>query len=495
MPAGFSSKKKQHLNLGRTMALVLVATAGLSGCGGESGSGGGGAISAPSPTPPPPPAPPPPPSNGTFAATGGECDGTAGWQAIANDGIDDSAAIATSLQQAASKGDTLTIPAGTYNIDDPAGVTAIIANKSFSVIATGAIFVAGPAVNSDLIEFDVRTGSFNGPCGGTDVVDISWSGGEIDISRAHLSGTVPQGTGVGATTVGSPVAGTTDGFSIRGIVGGTSSLATSPPLKVGSVTVSGLTVVAAPISAPDRIAYFQDPDTAPPVDSESDSWRNAGGDSGVFITGVGSALVEDSAFFGIRDASIYMSASPFDGNRGGNYVLRNNRFYGGFDGISSKRGAQNIRMEGNLFVNVVRAASLESLSGPLRSTNNQTAERTVTPVVISNNTFVGVQRAIQLESAANVTVNNNVIRHLGAKVSGQNNPVRYSRYEGIVVEGVSNAEISNNRISGVDGARATASNTVGITVGSHAGIAGSIPSANVTITPDNILTGLDSDIE
>ncbi|TWJ06654.1 right-handed parallel beta-helix repeat-containing protein [Altererythrobacter ishigakiensis] len=468
-------------------ALLLTVCLPLSACG-------GGGSSAPPPsagggTPTPSPTPTPTPTN-TFPATGGECDGTAGWQAIADDGMDDTAAIMTSLQQAANKGDTLTIPAGTYNIDDPDGVSVVIQNQDFAIVATGAIFVAGPNVNSDLIDFDATSNSFSGNCGGSGLVNIAWTGGELDISRAHLSGTVPQGTSVGGTTTGNPVAGTTDGLSIRGATGGT-----SPRQKVDAVTITGLTIVGAPITEANRTAYLTNADTAPAVDSENDTWRNAGGDSGVFVMGARSALIEDSSFFGIRDASIYMSAAPYDASLGGNYVVRGNRFYGGFDGISSKRGAHNITMENNVFVNVVRATSLESLSQPLRDTNNQTAERIVEPVVISNNVFNGVQRAIQVESASNVTVSGNLIRNLGARVAQQNDPVRYSRYEGIVLEGVTNASIADNQIIGVDGARSTASTTVGITVGTHSGIVGPILSANVDVAASNVLTNLDNNVE
>ncbi|TRD12085.1 hypothetical protein FGU71_09595 [Erythrobacter insulae] len=369
-------------------------------------------------------------------------------------------------------------------------MSVIIQNKDFVIIATGAAFVAGPNVNSDLIDFDATSASFSSNCGGSALVDLSWTGGELDISRAHLSGTVPQGGSVGATMVGSPVAATTDGLSVRGATGGT-----SPRAKVDMVTIRGLTVIGAPITQANRTAYFSDPDTAPPIDSESDTWRNAGGDSGVFVMGAQSALIEDSTFFGIRDASIYMSAAPYDASLGGNYVMRGNRFYGGFDGISSKRGAQNITMENNVFVNIVRAMSLESLSQPLRDTNSQTAERIVDPVVMANNTFNGVQRAIQVESANNVTVSGNVIRNLGARVAQRNDPVRYSRYEGIVLEGVTNASITDNDILGIDGTRGSASTTVGITIASHAGVAGPIASSNVVVGSDNLLSNLDSDIE
>lgn len=476
------------------LALVSVVSIALYGCGGEGSSNPASGTSIANPTTSPAPSPTPTSvatsSPVTFAATGGECDGTAGWQAIPNDGLDDTAAITTSLQQAANKGDTLTIPAGIYNINDPGGVSVALMNKNFAIIANGAIFTAGPNVNADLIGFDAVSASFAGPCGGSALVDVSWSGGEINISQAHLSGTVPQGTGTGATTVGSPVAGTTDGLSIRGATGGT-----APRAKAGAVTIRNLTVVGAPISDANRIAYLTDPGTMAAVDSQADTWRNAGGDSGVFVMGAGSALIENSTFFGIRDASIYMSAAPSDAALGGNYVIRNNRFYGGFDGISSKRGAQNITMDGNVFVNVVRGVSTESLSQPLRDTNGQTVERIVQPVVMTNNVFNGVVRAIQVEAANNVTVSGNLIRNLGARVAQSDGPTRYSRYEGIVFEGVTNGRIENNQIRGVEGARAAASSTVGVTIGSHAGVVGRIASANNVIAGTNLFTNLDSDTE
>lgn len=466
------------------VGFLLVLSLMVVSCGGGSGGSSMPATSVPSP-------PPPPTSNSTFPATGGVCDGTAGWQAIADDSLDDSAAIQTSLQEAADKGDELTIPPGTYNIDDPDGVSVTLGNQDFSIIATDVIFIAGPNVNSDLIDFDASSQSFTGRCGGDELVDVSWTGGELNISQAHLSGTVPQGRGIGATNVGAPVASTTDGLSIRGATGGT-----DPRAKVDAISIKGLTIIAAPISSENREAYFENLDTAQAVDSESDSWRNAGGDSGVFVVGAQSALIEDSSFYGIRDASIYMSATPYDAALGGNYTMINNRFYGGFDGISSKRGAQNIRMEGNVFVNIVRALSIESLSGPLRTTNDQTFERIVGPVVISQNILNGVQRAVQVESSRDVTLADNKIRNLGARVAQQNNPVRYDRYEGIVLEGVENATISNNEIFGIEEtARAENSDTVGIIVTSHAGIAGNISSTNIRSLNTNLLTNLDSDIE
>jgi len=471
---------QSYVKIATSLALCLALTA----CGGGGGSGSSVPIN------PPTQSPPPPPPSVTFAATGGLCDGTAGWQAIPDDGLDDTAAIITSFQEAASKGDTLTIPMGTYNIDDPDGVTVTIQNKDFAIDATGAIFIAGPNVNSDLIDFDATSGSFSDYCGGDTLVDISWTGGELDISKAHLSGTVPQGGSVGGTSVGTPAASTTDGLSVRGATGGT-----SPRAKVGKVTIDDLTIVAAPITKANRTTYLENPETAPAIDSESDTWRNAGGDSGVFVMGASSAVIENSTFFGIRDASIYMSAAPYDASLGGNYNMKNNFFYGGFDGIATKRGAQNITMEGNVFVNVVRALAVESLAGPLRTTNAQTSERIVDPVVITNNILNGTQRGIQIESANNVTISNNIIRNLGARVSMQNNPVRYSRYEGIVIEGTTNGLIEDNQIISIDGARADASTTIGITVGSHDGITGSILSSNVTISANNTLTDLDSNIE
>jgi len=156
--------KKKSAQTGIMTLIGLVAVS----CGG----GGGTSSPAISTSPPPPPAQ----SNNTFPATGGLCDGTAGWQAIADDNLDDSAAIQTSLQEVASKGDTLTIPPGTYNIDDPEGISVVIKNQDFSIVATDVIFVAGQNVNSDLIDFDATSQSFTDRCGGDDLVNISWTG-------------------------------------------------------------------------------------------------------------------------------------------------------------------------------------------------------------------------------------------------------------------------------------------------------------------------------
>jgi len=148
----------RHIN--PQVSLLSVLSLIVVSCGGGSGGASMPAISV---SPPPPPT-----SNSTFPATGGVCDGTAGWQAIADDSLDDSAAIQTSLQEAADKGDTLTIPPGTYNIDDPDGISVVIGNQDFSIIATDVIFIAGSNVNSDLIDFDASSQSFTGRCGGDD---------------------------------------------------------------------------------------------------------------------------------------------------------------------------------------------------------------------------------------------------------------------------------------------------------------------------------------
>jgi len=81
--------KKKNAQTGIITLIGLVAVS----CG-----GGGGSTSPSMSTSPPPPHPPPVQSNNTFPATGGVCDGTAGWQAIADDNLDDSAAIQTSLR-------------------------------------------------------------------------------------------------------------------------------------------------------------------------------------------------------------------------------------------------------------------------------------------------------------------------------------------------------------------------------------------------------------
>jgi hypothetical protein len=113
-----------------------------------------------------------------------------------------------------------------------------------------------------------------------------------------------------------------------------------------------------------------------------------------------------------------------------------------FDGVSSKRGADQIVMERNEVTDSAVALSIKE---------NQ-AGRVASNIKINDNTIIRSVRSILLENARNVEVNDNDILELGGTVAGSDSPLGGNgRYRGIIMDGLSGTtnEANGNNFEGI----------------------------------------------
>lgn len=361
---------------------------------------------------------------GSPAAKAQDCKAKVALTAVADDGADDTAAIEAAMQRATNAGGTLVIPAGTYNMTRATGVMVSLKN-SFTVDATGAVFLVGGQQEGDVFSIDTNTDSFRGSaCGNTAKADVTWIGGEFDLRGMMVSTSVP----INSLDTDQPTStqATADALSIRGA----NARSGKRTQKLGAVTVRNLKVTGS-----------------------DGSWRTAGGDSGLFIGGATSALIEDSQFFGIRDAAIYLSADDKDSAIGGNYTVRRVTVEGSYDGVTSKRGAGNILYENNVITDTVVGLSIKALRDNLHATG----------VTMTGNDLRRCVRCILVENANDVVIDNNRLYEVGNRVAGDNTPTnaRGRQYEGIALEGTQGTiHVRGNVLEGtLDEARAQAVTT------------------------------------
>lgn len=356
------------------------------------------------------------------------CSGTVTSSATPNDGRDDTAALERALQQATDRGATLTIPAGTYNLTRSTGITVSL-KKSFTVNAVGATFVVGDQMERDAVSIDATSDSFNARlCGSDTKANVTWNGGHFDLRLMKVSTSVPIDT----ITTDRPTSSqaTADALSIRGGHGSTSS---TRKQKLGEVKVDNFS-----------------------VRGSNGSWRTAGGDSGVFVMGATKVLIEDSRFDGIRDAGIYLSADEVNTSFGKDYKVQRVRVTNSYDGITSKRGADNIEFLNNTVTDTVRPFSIQ----PLKPENYAITVR------VAGNTMTRCVRCIMIQNSNDVVVENNTLRGIGDAVAGDVTPVNSAgrQYEGISYEGVRGTNrIANNTLGGTtNSARGRSYTTWGI---------------------------------
>lgn len=346
------------------------------------------------------------------------CNAAVALSATPNDGRDDTSAIEAAMQRATNAGRSLVIPAGTYNLNRSTGINVKI-RKTFTVRATGAKFVIGDRMEGDVFSIDTNGDSFrSATCGGTGKASVTWDGGEFDMRNMKVSTSVPINT----LTTDRPTSSqaTADAISIRGAAdrNGTRTQ------KLNVATVRNVKVTGS-----------------------NNSWRTAGGDSGVFISAATRALVEDSQFYGIRDAAIYLSADDKKTSLGGNYTVRDVTVERSYDGITSKRGADNIRYENNTITDTVVPLSIKALRNNLYAIG----------VTMTGNDLRRCVRCILVENANDATITNNNLFQVGDKVAGDNSPVnaRGRQYEGIALEGTRGTnQVRNNRFGALTGSRA-----------------------------------------
>lgn len=315
------------------------------------------------------------------------------------------------LQLATNTGLPLRIT-GTYNISTD---IKVYLNRGLVVNATGATFNGTQFLDGDLFSFDSNDTHSKKCSTLTSKANFEWKGGDFDMSEAKVSKVVPIRSKTPAGREGT--ASTADALSIRGVTnGGVSKL---NELLIENITFTG-------------------------TKQSSDPYYLAGGDSGILMTGAMKATIRNNDFYGVRDAAIYVSAGGPNGIYGDHFNLTGNYVERAYDGVTSKRGADNIKMDNNVMTDVIVGVSIKRVYDGWTATN----------VKIRNNDISEAVRPISVERANNVTITGNVITDLGAVVAGSSTPSnKYGKqYEGIALNGVQGTNlITGNTILGISG--------------------------------------------
>ncbi|MBU2883546.1 right-handed parallel beta-helix repeat-containing protein [Psychrosphaera sp. B3R10] len=331
----------------------------------------------------------------------------------------DSNQLQAALQQATNTGLPIKLT-GTYYISSD---IKVYLKNDLSVDASGASFIATTSLDGDMFSLDAHDIK-SSECGaGTGLANVSWDGGSFDMANAKVSTVVPYTSLTPVAKQGTKA--TADALSIRGVSNNGSSKLNH--LIVENITFNG-------------------------TSSSSDPFYLAGGDSGILMTGALKATIKNNSFYGVRDAAIYVSAGGANGVYGDHFTLSNNYIERAFDGITSKRGADNIKMLDNTMNDVVVGLSIKRVFNGWTATN----------VTIKGNIITKGVRPISIERANNVTIEGNTIYDLGEKVAGETNPRnKYgNHYEGIALNGVQGTNsIRLNTINGVSGSTREGSTT------------------------------------
>ncbi|WP_448248794.1 right-handed parallel beta-helix repeat-containing protein [Thalassotalea agariperforans] len=316
------------------------------------------------------------------------------------------------LQQATNTGKPLRIT-GTFYISSD---IKVYLKKDLIVDATSANFIATSNLDGDMFSFDAHTTKSN-ECNSAGVLaDFTWKGGSFNMANAKVSQVVPITSKTPAGREGTQK--TADALSIRGANNSNNTN------KVGELLIENITFTG--------------------TKNSTDPFYLAGGDSGILMTGTTKATIRNNSFYGVRDAAIYVSAGGDNGQYGDHFTMSNNYVERAYDGITSKRGADNIKMNNNNMKDVVVGLSIKRVYDGWTATN----------VKILNNTVTEAVRPISVERANNVTITGNNITKLGAEVGGSSNPINIygQQYEGIALNGVQGTNlVSGNTIKGITG--------------------------------------------
>ncbi|WP_171022292.1 right-handed parallel beta-helix repeat-containing protein [Thalassotalea litorea] len=351
------------------------------------------------------------------------------------------------LQQATNTGLSLEI-SGTYYIDTD---LKVYLKKDLIVDATGAKFIATSSLDGDMFSFDAHNSKSDECDSAATLVDLDWQGGDFNMAEAKVSTVVPIRSRTPAGREGTKA--TADALSIRGVkANGDNKL---NDVKIENIVFTG-------------------------TKNTTDAFDRAGGDSGILLIGGLKVDIKNNRFYGVRDAAIYVSAGGVNGEFGDHFTIHNNYVERAYDGITSKRGADNIKMLNNTMQDVVVGLSIKRVYDGWTSTN----------VTISNNHITAAVRPVSVERANNVTIEHNQILALGAEVANQSTAInKYGvHYEGIALNGVQGSNtIRYNTINGITGSsREGITTTYGIVTRFEDGR----ETTGVTIT-DNTFSRLD----
>ncbi|KMT64844.1 right-handed parallel beta-helix repeat-containing protein [Catenovulum maritimum] len=334
------------------------------------------------------------------------------------------------LQQATNTGLPIRIT-GTYYISND---IKVYLKKDLVVDATGAKFIATTNLDGDLFSIDAHATKSN-ECGSSNTLaDFNWKGGDFNIANAKVSTVVPYPykTPEGKTGTQS----TADALSVRG---GINSHNTN---KLGEAVIENITVTG--------------------TKNNTDTCFEAGGDSGILLTGGTKVTVKNNSFYGIRDAAVYLTASGDNGQYGDHFTFSNNYVERACYALTSKRGADNLKFLNNTINNVLGGIGVP----------NTFTGRTATNVVVRGNKISKTIRGISMYRVNNATIENNEITELGAITNGLTKAIgAYGNvYEGILLAGTQGTNtLSNNTIKGVTGSREGATETYGVTYREHDG--------------------------
>ena len=316
------------------------------------------------------------------------------------------------LQQATNTGKALRLT-GTYYISTD---TVVYLKKDLIVDATGAKFIATSNLDGDMFSFDAHT-TKSDECNSAGVLaDFTWQGGDFNMAEAKVSTVVPITSKTPAGREGTKS--TADALSIRGANNSNNTN------KVGELLIENITFTG--------------------TKNSSDPYYLAGGDSGILMIGTTKATIRNNAFYGVRDAAVYLSAGGDNGIYGDHFTISGNHVERAYDAFTSKRGADNIKMENNTMDDVVVGLSVKRVYDGWTATNVQ----------IKNNTITNSVRPISVERANNVTITGNNISGLGAVVAGSSTATNIygNQYEGIALNGVQGTNlVSGNVIKGITG--------------------------------------------
>lgn len=280
----------------------------------------------------------------------------------------------TALQLATDTGMKLFVD-GTFHVGSQISVT--LRNK-VDVDANGATFHGTSGLDGDMFRFSA-TGASSSCSKANDNNRLKWNYGRFYMRNAPVAKVSPEAT----TRLGGQRASTKstgDALSVRAHTGGANRL---EQIDITNITFYGT------------------------QDSGRD-YRYAGGDSGILLSGGDKANLRFNKFYGVRDAAIYSTADNDNGTLGDRFNMSDNIIEFAFDGVTSKRGADNINMNRNQIKDTVVAVSTKlGRTGLTWVATNVTAD---------DNTIERTVRGMSFEYTDNVKLRRNTFNSFGANL-------------------------------------------------------------------------------